>query len=226
MLKFVLFSSTTKLNFSFFTRRLFNTSKSFSRFNDEQHILHAKINESLSRNMLIFSKPSNDGMLKSFYGLGFFAIMSLWGLSNLKLTNNVKIKQIPNDDNSNNQGFIRIFQEFITTTTFINVTSVILMLIGTSVAAFFLFTNLREVNKLYLLKGSNKIGIVVDGIFARQQTLKVNLADVSFKTVRTDDLRMLKFKVKDKTGYFNMNLVEGTLHEQELFDCIVCSQRF
>jgi hypothetical protein len=223
MLKFFLFSSSSKTNFTFI-RRLFNSSKAFNYSHNEKHSLHAKINESLSRNMLIYSKSSNDGMLKSFYGLGFFAVMSLWGLSNLQLTDTVKIKRASNDNN--NDSTIRSFQEFVTSNAFINVTSVLLIFIGASVAGFFLFSNLREVNKLYLLKGSNKIGIVADGIFARQQTFKVNLADVSFKTLRKDDSKMLKFKVKDKSGYFNMNLVEGSIDEKELFDYIVCSQRF
>lgn len=46
-----------------------------------------------------------------------------------------------------------------------------------------LFTS-RSVNRLVLLKGGSKIGVITDGIFGKNMVYTLNLNETSFRTIR------------------------------------------
>jgi hypothetical protein len=48
------------------------------------------------------------------------------------------------------------------------------------------------VNKLYLLKGGNSLGLVTDGFLGREMTYRMNLSDTSFTRKRIDRVATVK----------------------------------
>ena len=61
-----------------------------------------------------------------------------------------------------------------------------------SVILFSFYLSSHRVNKLYLLKGGNSLGLVTDGILGREMTFRMNLSDVSFTGKRTDRIAAVK----------------------------------
>jgi hypothetical protein len=91
-------------------------------------------------------------------------------------------------------------------------------------AVSFFFTT-RSVNKLYLLKGGNSIGLVTDGIFGRPFIYTFNLPETDFKSTRRQRKAHISFKNKRHYFYFLLNNVDGIFHEKLLFDHFICTQR-
>lgn len=102
----------------------------------------------------------------------------------------------------------------------------VIILVGFGIFASTMMFTLRMVNKLYLLKGGQQIGIITDGFFGRNQTYRLNLNETSFKTTRRSKSTMIVFKNKKHFFYYSLNNVDSTFHEKALFDHYICKQRF
>ena len=61
-----------------------------------------------------------------------------------------------------------------------------------SVILFSFYLSSHRVNKLYLLKGGNSLGLVTDGILGREMTYRMNLSDTSFTRKRIDRVDTVK----------------------------------
>lgn len=89
-----------------------------------------------------------------------------------------------------------------------------------------MFFTSRSVNKLYLLKGGNSIGIVTDGVFGKEFKYVLELGETSFKSIRKARISQVTFKNKKYYSYFLLNNLEGKYHEKEVFDHVICVNRF
>jgi hypothetical protein len=87
------------------------------------------------------------------------------------------------------------------------------------------FITMRSVNRMYLLKGSRQLGIVTDGIFGKNMKFKFALEETNFKNARMQRTPKIYFTNKKHYFYFNLDNIDGEIHEKVLFDNFICRSR-
>ncbi len=96
---------------------------------------------------------------------------------------------------------------------------------GVMMIATALFFTARTVNRLYLLKGGQSIGLVTDGIFGKNYKYVLNLNETTFSSTRKSRSAQVTFKNKNHYMYFIMNNIDGKFHEKAIFDYVICTKR-
>ncbi len=74
-------------------------------------------------------------------------------------------------------------------------------------------------------KGSQKIGVITDGLFGKKMAYELALADTTFSSTRMTRSTIITFKNKQHYLYFIMNNLEGKFLEKQLFDSVICASR-
>lgn len=88
---------------------------------------------------------------------------------------------------------------------------------------------LRTVNRLYSLKGANRLGIITEGFFGREKAFTINLSEASFLSRRPGENAQkklpLKFKIQNHKLKYKLDILHGQFQEPILFDYLICKKR-
>ena len=101
----------------------------------------------------------------------------------------------------------------------------VVALVGVGILATTCVFTMRSVNKMYLLKGGNSIGVITEGLFGKTMPFELALSETNFSSTRMKRSSLITFKNKNHYFYFIVNNLEGEFHEKELFDHVICSTR-
>lgn len=223
LIKYLKLESSLK-KLSLITKRCFNLNKCRHQQQlKEPSLLHKRLNDNTEKNILIYSNPKNQGAFKALLSTVLFGLFGFSATINHDLYKD-KIGHLSKEDKDENYFKLMlrndsVLYQFVTTTA--------LILVGTFVSIYLLIVNKREVNKLYLLKGSKQLGIITDGLVGNEANFKVDLKNVSFsKDYYDKDATSIRFKAKKYPFKFNINNYNGIIHDMELFKGYILKKRF
>jgi hypothetical protein len=185
-------------------------------------ILKAKLLENKTKNLLVFSSKSSGSIVLNLAGV--FVSFMLLGISynTFLIFDSVKFKNRKiEDDGSFTNGIFKI----IGSEKFKYSLCSIVGLLGIGCFVASMLFSMRTVNRLYLLKGGNSIGVITDGLFGKTMAYELNLNDVNFTSTRLKRTSLVSFKSNKHYFYFLLNNIDGEFHEKQVFDHLICSQR-
>ena len=185
-------------------------------------ILKDKLVENKSKNVLVYACYAKGSVVINIAGL--VACVMLLGVSYNSFlifdSARFKSRQIDEDGTFSN-GILRI----IASAQFKYIFCTLVATIGLGCLMSSMFFTIRSVNRLYLLKGTQSIGVITDGLFGKAFTYELPLNDLAFRSKRINRTALLSFKAKNHFFYFLMNNLEGEFKEKELFDHVICRKQ-
>ena len=153
-------------------------------------VLKSKLADNQTQNILIYSCKSTGSLRVNIMGLVGSLMMLAAGYNSWYIFASFEGRK---RNRALESSFLNSVLDMIQSPSFkIAICSAIIVVGFGIFAATMLFT-LRMVNKLYLLKGGQQIGIITDGFFGRNHTYRLSLHDTSFKATRPTKSTMSAF---------------------------------